>query len=71
MPDIDDESQDADVPAMAIQGLIAAQERAVAAGYPIVLVRNGQLVRIVDGQTTVLKSVLPREKVTARTKIAK
>jgi len=71
MSDIDDESQDADVPAMAIQGLVAAQQRAVAAGHPIVLVRNGQLVRIVDGQTTVLKSVLPREKVAVRIKIVK
>lgn len=61
-------SEDADVPALAVEALRAAQKRAVLAGHPQVLVRNRQLVRIVGGEIVVLKQMMGRKKVVARTK---
>jgi hypothetical protein len=51
------------VPEQAVQALTAAQERAVQAGHPVVLVQNGFLVRMERSGTTVLKQVPVRKKV--------
>jgi hypothetical protein len=62
-PIVDDEPQESDIPALAVQALKEAQKRTVLRGLPVVVVRRGQLVRYSDGKTTVLKHLPPRRKV--------
>ena len=57
---------DADIPMQALAGLAAASARARAAGLPIVVVRDGNLVRIEGDTVTVIKPMPPRVKVTNR-----
>lgn len=66
-------SEDADVPELAVRALRAATERSIAVGQPQVLVRNGQLIRIVGDQIEVLKemparTVIPQNQRVKRTK---
>jgi hypothetical protein len=68
MNPLDDDRQDADVPELAVQALTAAHQRALQAGRPLVLVRNGQLVRIDSTGVTVLKQLPARKKVAVRKK---
>jgi hypothetical protein len=57
-----------DVPEQAVRALVDAHRRAVQAGYPIVMVRDGNLVREQGGKSTVLKQLPPRMRVqSART----
>lgn len=63
------ESPDAQVAAEAVQALTDAHQRALAQRRGLVLVKNGELVRIgPSGQTLVLKKLSPRRKVTERVK---
>jgi hypothetical protein len=70
MPDIDDESQEADVPQLAVKALTEAHQRALAAGQTLVLVRDGRLIRITNDEVVVLKKLPDRKKVAVRTKTA-
>ena len=63
MSPTDEDRLDADVPALALQALKAAQDRAVRAGHPMVVVRDGQLVRVCGDTVTVLKQLPGRKKV--------
>ena len=63
----DDERQEADVPALALAALQAAQRRAREAGHTLVMVRDGQLVQICGDTVTVLKQLPARKKVFVRT----
>lgn len=63
--------EDEDVPELALQGLAAAQRKAEQSGQPLVLVRDGQLVRITATGVTVLKQLGGRRKVDVRTKSAR
>lgn len=65
---IDEDQQEAGVPELAVKALTAAQHRAAAAGHPLVLVRNGWLVRVLGSNTVFLKELPPRRKVSVRTK---
>jgi hypothetical protein len=58
------------VPALAVQALTEASRRTRAAGRPMILAANGQLVRITAEGTTVLRSLPSRVKVETRTKRA-
>lgn len=62
MSTTEEDRQDADVPVMALEALKAAQLRARLAGHPLVLVRNGQLVRICGDTVTVLKQLPAQSK---------
>lgn len=65
------EISDAQVAAQAVQALTDAYQRAVAQRRGLVLVKNGELVRIgPSGQTTVMRKLTPRRKVTVRVKRA-
>ncbi len=63
--DDDTDFSEADVPALAVQALTAAQQRAKAAGHPLVQVQDGQLVRIEGAAVTVLKRLPGRQRVPA------
>jgi hypothetical protein len=63
MPMIDDEPEESDVPALAVQALKEAQKQTALRGLPVVVVRHGQLVRYSDGKTTILKRLPARKKV--------
>ena len=63
MPTFDDDRQDDDVPAQAIEALAAAQQRARLTGHTRVLVRDGKLIRIEGETVTVIKDVPTRKKV--------
>jgi hypothetical protein len=67
MNTVADDSQESDVPALAVRALKAAQTRARQAGRPLVLVVNRQLVRVANGQTSVLKVLPARRNVGRRT----
>jgi hypothetical protein len=59
--DADDE-EDADVPLMAVEALNAASRQAREAGYELVVVRHGNLVRVLrDGSVEVIKQLPPRQ----------
>jgi hypothetical protein len=58
-----DEPDDDDVPEMALAALAEAQRRALASGRPVVLVRDGRLVRIQGDTVTVLRTMPPRKTV--------
>jgi len=61
-------SEDADVPALAVQGLDEATQKAKKAGE-IVVIRSNQLLKITQGvKVEVLQTVPGRRKVTVRTK---
>jgi hypothetical protein len=45
---------------MALKGLAAATQRALASGRPVVLVRGNQLVRITGDEVVVLRELPPR-----------
>ncbi len=64
------ESEDDNVPELAVQALNAATRRAIRSGRSIVLVENGELVRIGSDGKTVLKKLPPRRKVETRFKRA-
>jgi len=59
------------IPALALEGLAAAQRRAMESGRDVVLVVGRELVRISGGVTTVLKVLPPLTKVTERKKSVK
>jgi hypothetical protein len=59
--------EEAGVPEQAVKALTAAQQQAAEAGYPLVLVQDGFLVRIDHTGTTVLKKMPARMKVSIRT----
>jgi hypothetical protein len=61
-------SEDADVPALAVQGLNAASAKALQSGRPVVVVRGQQLVRLTADGAVVLKNLPPRRKLTVRSK---
>ena len=67
MTTVDDE-QERDVPQRAVEALLDANRRAVAAGYAVVLVQNGKLIRRIADQVVVLKTIRPRRKVAVRVK---
>ncbi len=50
-------SEDADVPALAVEALRAANRVTIQSGATIVLVRDGKLIRIEPNGETVLKTV--------------
>jgi hypothetical protein len=68
MDTIEEDPQEAGVPELAASALTAAQHRAVQAGHPVVLVKNGWLVLVQQSGVTRLKELPPRRKVTVRTK---
>ena len=59
-----------DIPALAVEALTNATRQALASGRPVVLVVDGQLVRIGPDGCTPLRSLPPRVKGTERTKRA-
>jgi hypothetical protein len=65
------EKQDDDVAKSAIQALTAAFRRAQGSGHSMVLVENGELVRIGLAGKTVLSQLPARRKVAIRVKKAK
>ena len=71
MADTQPENQDADVPELAVQALTAAHRRAAAAGRTLIVVRNGQLLRISPTETVILRQLPARKKVGDRIKFAK
>jgi hypothetical protein len=62
--------QEAEVTHLAVQALTAAQQRAIHSGRSVLVVENGELVRIESPDRTVLKKLPPRRKVSVRTKRA-
>ena len=64
------EADDADVPGMAVDALRAAQRQARDSGRPVVVVADGELVRIGPEGQTVLRKLAPRRKVQVRRKRA-
>lgn len=66
MAEFIDDSRDANVPEQAVQALKNAQLRAQKSGRTQVLVADGKLIRITNGQVTVLKDLPRRKKVTRR-----
>ena len=58
------------VPDLAVRALTEASRRTRATGRPVVLVVDGQLIRITAEGTTVLRSLPSRVKVETRTKRA-
>jgi hypothetical protein len=68
MPLTQEEQLEADVPALAVKALTAAQRRAAQAGHPQVLVRDGRLVQVTPTGTTELRTLGARRKVAARRK---
>jgi hypothetical protein len=67
-PDLHD---DVAVPDQAVKGLDEASRRARASGRPVVVVRDGQLVRLDRGEVVVLKKLPARRKVAVRRKVAR
>jgi hypothetical protein len=65
--DLDD---DEGVPDQAVKGLNEASRRARDSGRPVVVVRDGQLVRLCAGEVVVLKNLPARRKVAVRRKVA-
>lgn len=59
----DEESHESDLPILAVRGLKRAQDQTLRRGLPFLFVRNGQLLRNLGGEITVLKQVPPRKKV--------
>lgn len=68
MNDLDSEADDAEVIQMALNALDAAHRRARVSGLPVVMVKNGNLVRVEGANVTVLKTLPPRQKVSIRVK---
>jgi predicted ABC-type ATPase len=67
MPAIDDDPADADVPLQIVQALTAAQQRWLQSGRTVVLVRDGQLVRILpDGTSVVIRPLSTRPRAVNR-----
>jgi hypothetical protein len=64
------ESLEESVPDLAVRALTAASRRTLAAGRPVVLVVNNQLVRITPEGTTVLEPSTSRVAAPSRTKRA-
>lgn len=64
------ESLEETVPELAVHALTEATRRARAAGRPVVLVVNNQLVRITPEGTTVLEPLTSRVTAPSRTKRA-
>lgn len=67
-PDLHD---DVDIPAQAVKGLDEASRRARESGRPVVVIRDGQLVRLHAGEVVVLKKLPARRKVVGRRKVAR
>jgi hypothetical protein len=66
MAAIEDDPHEAGIPELAAHALTAASRRAAQAGRPVVLAKDGVLVRIDQSGTTVLKQLPARLKVTNR-----
>ncbi len=62
--------QEGEVTQLAVQALTAAQRRALNSGRSVLVVVNGELVRIGSPGRTVLKKLPPRRKVSVRIKRA-
>lgn len=62
-----DALEDADVPSLAVEGLNEATRRAQSLGV-IVVVRDGQLVKLDRGEIEIVKTVPGRRKVATRVK---
>ena len=71
MTDLDSEADEAEVIRMALKALSAAQRRALESGRPVVMVKDGNLVRVEGANVIVLKTLPPRRKITIRVKQAK
>ncbi len=65
------DEQDADVPEQAIRALSAAHRRALNAGRTLVLVHNGQLVRVTPQGRTVIGEAPAKQKVRLHSNSAK
>jgi hypothetical protein len=63
----DEERQEDDVPALALEALQAAQRHAQQAGHTLVMVRDDQLIQICGETVTVLKPLQARKAVHVRT----
>jgi hypothetical protein len=63
---IEEDKQEGRIPELAVDVLTAASRRAAHEGRPLVLVKNGCLVRIEDSRITKLKQLPARKKVTIR-----
>jgi hypothetical protein len=70
MTPIELDPQEDEVAPMAVQALNAAQRRAIHSGCSVIVVENGELVRIDSLGKTVLKKLPPRRKVSVRIKRA-
>jgi hypothetical protein len=70
MNNLETDRQDAEVVRMALKALTAAQHRALASGRAVILVVNGELVRITGSSKAVLKKLPARRRVSNRTKRA-
>lgn len=68
MPTVEEDQQEAGIPERAVNALTAASWRAAERGYPLVLAKNGYLVRIEGSRVTRLKQLPARKKVTVRIK---
>ena len=66
MTPIVEDPQEAGVPDLAANVLPAASRRAAQAGHPLVLVKDGLLIRIEPSGTTVLKKLPARRRVAVR-----
>ena len=71
MDDFDSEADEAEVIRMALDALNAAQRRALGSGRPVVMVKDGNLVRVEGANVTVLETLPPRRIVSIRSKQAK
>lgn len=67
---VDVDSDEEEVALLAVQALTAAHRRAVQSGRPVLVVENGELVRIGPLGRTVVKTLPPRHKVLDRIKRA-
>jgi len=62
----DDDADELEVARMAVEGLRKAQQKALASGHPIIIGRDGWLVRIENGQVTRLRRLPERKPVANR-----
>lgn len=71
MPEDEFDHLESDVPQKAVDALNAAHQQAMKMEYPLILVRNGQLIRATGDTITVLKTLPARKKVTVLQKSAR
>lgn len=70
MKEIEADPQEAEVAQMAVRALSDAQRHARASGRPVVVVVDGELVRVGPAGRTVIKRLAPRRRVLVRSKQA-